>query len=116
VVDLKNAQGKALFLAVHAGEHLLGSDRGVVRLRRKLRDGISRVRDGRALELPRRAPLPLPTYAGEFILPAIGPLARADLVALGDRVLEDLVESASEPPEARAKRVAGRLAEGLRCP
>jgi nitrite reductase/ring-hydroxylating ferredoxin subunit len=101
-------------IAIHASEHLLASDRGVVRLRRKLRDGIARVRDGRPLEVPRRAPLPLPTYAGEFILPAPGALAPSDLAAVGDRVLEDLIESANEPPDVRAKRVAGRLAEGLR--
>jgi nitrite reductase/ring-hydroxylating ferredoxin subunit len=104
-------------IAVHANEHPVGSDRGVIALRKLIRKGIHCVREGRPLELPRRyARAAVPTYTYELIRPWPAQSDTSVLQRLGDEVLRVLVDSAAEPYEGRARSVATRLQEIARCP
>lgn len=103
-------------IAVHANEHLVGSDRGVVALRKLIRKGIHAVRDGRPLDLPRRyAQTAAPTYTYELTVPWPTPPEPSILQTIGDEVLRVLVDSAVESSEVRARGVAACLREIARC-
>jgi nitrite reductase/ring-hydroxylating ferredoxin subunit len=93
-------------IAIRRNEHLITSDRGVVRLRKQLRDGIAAVRDGRPLAHPHHGATPEPTYTAELVVPCAGPLELHELVAVGDCALQSLLESAHEPAARRAERLA----------
>jgi len=74
-----DAQSSQREIAVHALEHLASTDRGVVMLRRIVRDGIRAVQAGRDPRHVQRAPgPPIPTYAQDTVLripPAADPAA-----------------------------------------
>jgi nitrite reductase/ring-hydroxylating ferredoxin subunit len=92
-------------IAIHANEHLVASDRGVVALRRQLRRASAAVCDG--LPLP-RPPVPVPTFTCEVVLPAASTPGPAELRELGDRALRVLVDGGAE--------IDVRLREALQCP
>ena len=99
-------------IAVHANEHPVASDRGVIALRATLRKGIAAIRERRTLEAPRRdSPAPIPTYTYEAVLPCESPPRLGVLREVGDRVLRILVESADTPPEERQRALAARIRE-----
>jgi hypothetical protein len=102
-------------IAIHANEHLMVSDRGVLMLRKMLRKGIAAVRDGRPLDVPSRDLRgTLPTYTYEAVFPWPGAEDPPGLGKIGDLVLRALIDSATEPAEARARAVAARIRE-IRC-
>jgi nitrite reductase/ring-hydroxylating ferredoxin subunit len=92
-------------IAIHANEHLVASDRGVIALRRQLRRAAAAVCDG--VPLP-RPPRPMPTYTCEVVLPATSTPDPARLRALGDRAVRALIDDGPDLPM--------RLREALRCP
>jgi nitrite reductase/ring-hydroxylating ferredoxin subunit len=103
-------------IAVHANEHLVASDRGVVALRKLIRNGIRALRDGHPLDVPRRyAEGATPTYTFELTLPWSKPCAPSVLQEVGDRVLRVLVESAEQSADSRARSIAVQLQETASC-
>ncbi len=103
-------------VTIHANEHLVASDRGVVALRKMIRKGIARVRDGQPLEVP-RAPSsgPIPTYTYELVLPCSWSPDLPALHQIGERMLRALVDSGASPIAERAPTLAARVEEIARC-
>jgi nitrite reductase/ring-hydroxylating ferredoxin subunit len=102
-------------ISIHANENLVASDRGVVRLRARLRREIDRVRSGHPVTGPGGGDAPIPTYTAEFALAAGADPGPDALERLGDRALALLLASAAETPDIRAKTVARHLEETLSC-
>ena len=95
-------------IAVHANEHLSSTDRGVVMLRRQLKQGIRDVQEGRTPIIPRPdASGTVPTYNAEIILP-VAPAGGDDrqlIHAFGHRTCEAIIASGKLPPGDRQQRV-----------
>jgi nitrite reductase/ring-hydroxylating ferredoxin subunit len=98
-------------ITVHAAENLVASDRGVVRLRRRLRNEISRIAEGGCIQSAHETGIPVPTYTAEFIVPAAGDPGPDRLEAIGQGVLSRLLETREQAPEIRAKQIERWLLE-----
>ena len=104
-------------IAVHAAEHLGTTDRGVLALRRALRQGVRTVANGERLD-PLPSPWPdgvIPTYGHDTVLeipPWHGDESER-LDALAKLVHGTVITSANQPRAARATWVETRVRAGV---
>ena len=104
-------------VAVHAAEHLGTSDRGVLALRRALRQGIRKVAAGERLPLPASPSVDgvIPTYGHDTVLT----IAKRDgdeselLDGISRLVHSTVIASADHPREQRHAWVEKRVGEGI---
>ena len=104
-------------IAVHAAEHLGTSDRGVLALRRTLRQGVRAVAAGEKIA-PLPSPWPdgvIPTYGHDTVLtipPATGDESER-LDAIAALVNGTVIESANQPQAERAAWVEAQVRKGV---
>lgn len=95
-------------IAVHAQENLVRSDRGVARLRKQLRNEIHRLRDGTppsAFESQGE----VATYTYEAVIPWPSAPTMKTLSEIGERLLDIVIETGSEPFDVREAHIATEL-------
>lgn len=104
-------------VAIHAAEHLSSTDRGVVMLRRQLRQGIESVSKGEAFKAPRLDGREvIPTYNHKIVHPVAkqNDIDDTEVAAdFGHRVANIVIESAAESPDRRQAWVEGRVKQTL---
>ena len=104
-------------IAVHAAEHHGSTDKGVLMLRRMLRQGIKAVQQGEPFIAPRlEGREVVPTYNHEIVHRMPKPNERDDMDVLADfghRVAEIVIASDKEPPASRQARVEERIKQAF---
>ena len=97
------AQTSQRSIAVHGLEHLGATDRGVIRYRRQIRQGIQAVKEGRdPLGLSPGADIPMPTFSNDAVVearPGATPVEEVKLIKdIGRRLIEEYI---ADPPNLR---------------
>jgi nitrite reductase/ring-hydroxylating ferredoxin subunit len=101
-------------IAVHAREHLLGSDRGVAMFRTRLRSAIRRLQSGGAPFQPAELrDAPIPTYCGDTVMPVPrAPGDETEQIRQHARRVIDIIRGADHlKGEDRDHQVVDRLRE-----
>ena len=107
-----DAQASQREIAVHALEHLASTDRGVIMLRKIVRDGIRAVAAGRDPELPPRAPAaPIATACQDTVLRIPAEADPPRMRACSAR--PDARSRSAAPPEDAASRTPSPLPSPL---
>ena len=99
-------------ITVHENEHLAPSDKGVSLMRRRLREQIRTVADGkRPMMATDLGPNPVPTYGGDSVLtiPKFGDDESAELSKLAQAFMGAQFEADSMPEPERIEFVTARL-------
>jgi nitrite reductase/ring-hydroxylating ferredoxin subunit len=103
-------------ITVHGSESLASSDKGVIWLRRLLRDGIEAVQKGEPFKAPR---LNGQTTVASYIQHVIHPVAKTEederelLARFGRKLAEISLNAANDPAKERQANVAKRVAEAF---
>ncbi|MFB3098241.1 MAG: Rieske 2Fe-2S domain-containing protein [Dehalococcoidia bacterium] len=97
------AQTSQRSIAVHGLEHLGATDRGVIKYRHQIRQGIQAVKEGRdPLGLSPGADIPMPTFSNDAVVearPGATPVEEVKLIKdIGRRLIEEYIE---DPPNLR---------------